>query len=202
MVNYPGPYEARFYYTTTPVGLPAITHRSSLNLDLFEEPEPGTPFSEIYPLLDNGTHADSLETISEAWGNLWAQPLSDDAGNTVDRCELWKIEPESYEASFISAHTLAIPGTDTGASANSTQMILTFRTKGGSIAKLNIMESVYGGNLPDTPPLTSADLQAIADAFSDGSFPWIGRDNTFPFVFLALYPGQNEAMFKKRFRNL
>jgi hypothetical protein len=42
---------------------------------------------------------------------------------------------------------------------------------------------------------------AVADFIVSSNNPWLAKDTSFPFATLALHPGSNEAVFKKRYRD-
>jgi hypothetical protein len=167
---------------------------------LFAEADPGDDPATLFPLMRDGTHIKNLEDCCVEWGTLLAAAYSDGGESSIDFAEIWKYDVGTFDASFITSVPMAFAGLRTAAPVNSSQMIMTFRTTAGGIAKLSFMESPNGGNLPDAPPFAETSLDDIADAFISGDFPWVGRDGGFPFVTLRLFPGQNEALFKLRFR--
>lgn len=199
-VNFPGPYEVRIFYTTNPTSLGPLTHQMRLNLRIDGTPAPGTPFTSIdalrrddspFPL--DGEIDDWVTAISPLWVNSPA--------NTIDYAELWKYEPESFDASYISTYSIAHTCTGATACTPAGQAMITFRTSGGGVLKINFLECEIGLGVKDALPFSNADADAVADAVVAGTFPWLGRDGTYPFACIALWPGQNEALFKRRFRD-
>lgn len=198
--NYPGEYTARFLYTTTPATFAPLQHTMELNFNLFEDAAPGDPASGLHPLYRDGTHIKTLDDVVIEWATLLADCFSSAGGATIDAAEIWKYEAGTFVADFITAVSIAFAGTRVATPVVNSQMIMSFRTTEGGIAKLSLLETPNVAGAPDSPPYAEAGLDALADAFIDGTFPWVGRDNGFPFVSLRLFPGQNEALFKKRLR--
>jgi len=94
-----------------------------------------------------------------------------------------------------------VAGTGGTAQVAAGQYIWVFRTTEGGTMKVSIMEGT-----PHQPGIKipyasmSAAAKAISDALTNGTSPWLGRDTSYPFAVTGLFPGQNEALFKRRFR--
>jgi hypothetical protein len=68
--------------------------------------------------------------------------------------------------------------------------------------RINLMESVQGVSVPKSSGDLNASQAALVNYVIDpltGNY-FLGRDTSFPFAFTRMYPGQNEAVFKRRFR--
>lgn len=199
MANFPGPCEFRFFYSTGSASFPAITHQQRLSFTPTAEPDIGDAFAAIQAVTPGGTN--DMATIADAWSLAVAELLSNTAQNVCINAEIWKYAPESFDATFISSRSFNDAGTSASAAHIAGQSIVTFRTDAGGIFKLNFLETVIASNVIDTGAFTSADLDALVeDIVTDGFYPWIGRDNGFPVVRLSHFPGENEALFRKRFR--
>lgn len=197
--NFPGPYEIRLFYTLS-ISTVTIQHEARYNLVLTTPPAPGTLFSAI-DALDGNSVVRALDTWIDAWAALMQPLFSNTAGvSSLDYCELWEYAPASFDATFISTYALGLPGTTAAAAVAAAQNMIVFRTSNGGVMKLNFMETVIGPGAPDTLPFLNAPLDAIADYVVAGTSLWRGRDDGIPFACIALYPGTNEAIFKKRFR--
>lgn len=197
--NFPGPYECRFFYSVS-IGGVYLTHSQRLNVRVDGTPTPGTPFADIdFLRRDDSPFAADAEVDAwvEAVKGMWnsGTPLS-----TWDYVELWKYEPESFDASFISTYPIGVAGTSASANLDSAQVIVTFRTQEGGIMKLNFLETIIASGNPDPLPFSNSTLDAVADALIAGTFPWLARDGSYPFAAIAAYAGQSEAVFKKRHR--
>jgi len=199
-LNYPGPFGLRMFYTTT-ISSVAVEHMAEYNIDLTDAtPTPGTAFADLDVQLQDLT-SDVLSTYCNAWTTLIKPLFNNGAGNSIDRYELWQYDDESFDATFISALSAGTATTGTTAATTAGQVIITYRTIGGGIMKLNFMETIIAVGIRDTPPFANATLDAINTFILSGDNAFLGRDNTFPFASIAMYPGTNEALFKKRFRN-
>ena len=195
--NFPGPFELRMFYTTTISSIP-LTHVAKYNCDV-DGAVPGALFSAMNIKTRDGSNP-TLAAFCTTWTNLVKAAYSSGAGNAIDYYELWQVAPLSFDASFISALAQAISGTNGGTTKNASQVILTFRTTEGGIMKLNFMESVQDFGIKDTPPYSNAQYEAIATHILGGGNAFLGRDTSAPFASIAMFPGQNEALFKQRFR--
>ena len=197
--NFPGPYEIRLYYTTI-VAAVAIQHSARYNLRLATDPDPGTAFADIDALRrDDSPFA--LDGEIDDWVTLMQGIYNNSTGvSSIDYAELWGYEPESFDAHFISTYPINVAGSVATSITAYGQAIVTFRTTLGGIMKLNFMECVIGIGGIDTLPFSNANLDTLADAVVAGTVPWMARDNGYPFACIALYPGQSEALFKRRVR--
>lgn len=198
-LNFPGPYEIRLFYTVPISGFTALQHQARYNLRVDGTPDPGTPFSGIDALRRDDSPF-PLDSEVDDWVDLIKGMYSSTGLSTIDFAELWKYTPGTFEAQFVSTYPIAVTGTTAGTTANSGQVIVTFRTAGGGIMKISLLETVISSAGPDTLPFANAALDDMADQIVAGTVPWMARDNTYPFACIAAYAGQNEAVFKKRFR--
>lgn len=198
--NYPGPYIIKYFYSTS-VSSVVLQHMATYSLDLVVEPLPGDPFSGIEPVFPAGSSGGPfLDDVIDQWTTSFRACLSSGAGHTVDRAELWKVVPGSFDASFLSAYSIALAGTSGSATVAGGQSITTMRTTAGGIFKVEIMESVIAAAVTDTGTIALAALETLIADIEAKDYPWVGRDQGYPFVRIASYPGINEHLWKKRFR--
>ncbi len=197
-IQYPGPYDLRMFYTCTVSGVP-LNHVQKLNIDVLDDPAPGTAFSLI-TVVQKDDGPNNLETYVDDWVVLLkaAYPSTSFA---INRFELWKYTAESFDASFVSVYEIGETGTGGASIFPAGQYIMTFRTLEGGIMKLSFMEQVATAiGITDPPPVAQTGMQAIADFVVSDSNAFLARDTSYPFALIAGYPGQNEALFKKRYR--
>lgn len=199
-LNYPGPYEIRLFYS---VGLSSVTltHSARYNLILSEDPDPGTSFGEITAVthdLDGTVGVVALDT----WIDTWVAAIDGmyAASCSIDYAELWAYEASSFEASFVSSYAIGVAGNGAGTNQSAGQVIMTFRTREGGILKLNLMETNVASGVQISAAALTGTLGGIANIVAGDGNVWIGRDTSAPFAVIAAYPGQNEALFKRRFR--
>lgn len=196
-LNFPGPYEVRLVYSTTPAGFPILIHEQRLNCQIDSAPVPGETFDNITVLTRSGANI-ALDVAVDDWLVL-IKPMF---GTTTEfvLAELWKYAPDSFDATFISSYEILELGTGVGATQVAGQVIQTFRTINGGIMRLSFMESSIASGVSQTPPFTPAVFNTIADFVTSAS-NWIyARDNSYPIARFKVNPGQNEALFKRRFR--
>jgi hypothetical protein len=196
-INFPGPFELRLNYTTQITNV-TFGHQARYNVILNPEPSPGTAFADIDIDLRGGGSA-LLDTYCASWITL-IDELYNSTTATFQNWELWKYTPLSFEASFVSAQDIGVNGSSGAALFAAGQSILSFRTLEGGIMKLNFMESIVSAAASDPAPYTPSGLEAIRTFILGTTNGFLGRDTSYPFASIAHYPGQNEVLFKKRFR--
>lgn len=190
--NFPGPYELRFVYTNPP-----LVHTQRLNIDLTTDPAPGTTFDllEAVPRVGTGYN---LELGVDNWIIVLRNLLHTTV--TINYVELWKYEPESFDATFISAYDVGLAGLAAASPVPAGQMIWTFRTLEGGVLRINVMEAARAPGSPVSYPALAATEKALVDFILADDNCFLGRDTSYPFAFMRLNPGQSEALFKRRYR--
>jgi hypothetical protein len=198
-INFPGPQQLRIYYTVDAESLGPVQHVMNLNFEASETPPPGTEFADIdVPGRIVAIHP--LSTLVSELGVLLKALLSaDDA--TLDHAECWNFEPGTFDATYVSSLTIGIAGTSIVSAVAAAQITYTFRTQEGGIMKLSVME----GSQAHDAPFAYADMNAAnqdwVDYFTDdASSFFLARDTSWPLAFLKMFPGQNETLFRKRYR--
>lgn len=198
-LNFPGPYQLRVFYQVNASPGGVLDHVLALNLDCSPAPSPGDPFSSITVVASAGTK-DLLGVLNALIAVL--QPEFNTTTCAFLQAELWKYTPGTFQANYISSETIGLAGTSASASAVATQSIYTFRTIEGGIMKVTLMEDVYAQDEPIPYTGLTPQSQAVVDFFVtggvDGVF-FLARDTSYPIAFLKKFPGQNEAIFKRRF---
>ena len=199
VANFPGPYEVRIFYSTTPTSLPQMVHEQRLNVNVIGSPTPGTDFTAIQFLTRSGANV-AANTAVLAWVALVAGLYN--TNTEFVSAELWQYAPLSFEATYISTLAIADTGDSAVAPVAAGQLIYTFRTQEGGVMRLSFMETVISPATQQTAPYTPAAAQAI-NAFVLGTTNWVlARDTSYPIANIRLSPGQSEALFKRRFRQL
>lgn len=197
-LNYPGPYQLRIFYSTT-VSSIVLQHVQSLNINVDPAPDPGDAFSTIQPVYPGAAaYTDLADMVDDYVLDMKAMYSS--AGSTIERAELWRYETESFDAEFVSAYTLGIAGTSGGTTSSASQSITTIRTTNGGVFRLVFMESIIIPGVTDPGTISNSNLNNIVGKIESGELPFLGRDNGWPFARIAHYPGQNEALWKRRNR--
>lgn len=201
-LNFPGPFEARIFYTVSnTIGGP-IQHVMKLN---FTHPvgqtiAPGQSFGTIGVQIRQGIPV----TLANAVDGLIAvlQPLYDVDDSTFDFAECWEYEPGTFDATFISSYNIGLAGSNSapGESIAAAQDIHVFRTQEGGIMKVNLMESKTGSTLPRSYAQLAPAHKTMVDYFLSDNIWTLARDTSYPLAYKSQFPGQNEALFKRRYR--
>ena len=198
-INFPGPYQLRLYYDCVPSAMPSLVHVMQMNVALTEDPDPGTPFTEI----DCLRFGDLFIGLHNVVDNFVAvlRPLCSLADTALNYVELWAYAPGTNDASYISTYDVSLAGTGVFDGIPAEMETYSFRTREGGIMKLVLLEQ----NHPDRFPENYTDLSASEAAMVDWvigatSTHFLGRDTSYPFVFHKLSAGENEHTFERRFR--
>lgn len=195
--NFDGVWELRIFYTTTPTGFLPMQHRHTLDVRVVGEPTVGTAFGSIPVELAAGGTTD-LENVVTNYTALLDDLFS--TGDTIDFAELWKIPEGTYDATWVSTMSIGVPGTSTLAAGPAYQMTITFRTAAGGIARAQFMETWYADNGRFPFPTSSGDVNDVAAFVAGENSPFVGRDNADILIALAYNSGQNEKLWRKRYR--
>lgn len=198
-INYPGPYELRINYETdgTPGGV--YEHQLRLSCILASDPTPGDLFADI-DIVPRVAASTNLASVTDELIIL-LKPFFSAADATFVNAELWKYAALSFDASYISSYAIAVAGTAGTSTTPGQQTIFSFRTFGGGKFFVHLLETVGVPAVSENYADMDAAEKALADWFTDDADSWfVARDNTYPLLVLKLHPGQNEALFKKRFR--
>lgn len=195
--NYDGQYEVTIVYDTVPTGFTQIEHTLTFDILPDNEPMAGTDFENI-EILTRASVPTTLDVAVDAFvaGMIGIYPAS----ATVIRAELNYIPEGTFAKTFISAYPIDEAGTNAGTSAVAWQATYTFRSLGGGSGRIQFMESVLNANSKISYPYGSAALNAIPDLITPISGFIIARDNSFMFANLHLSQGQNERLWRKRYR--
>ena len=198
--NFPGPYQLRIFYEVGPGLYPDMVHVMQLNLALLSDPDLGTLFADI-DVVARIVATHPLATVTDEISALM-QPHFNSTDVTILYAELWKYEAGTFNATYVSSYVIDLPGTGIPASWPAGQLIYTFRTYEGGVMKVSLQETTTEwGNSVSYGDL-SQEAQDFADYFTgDTASFFLARDTSYPFICLARHPGQNEALFKKRFRD-
>lgn len=191
--NFPGPYGLRIYYTVQ-----GREHKLELNFDTVDPVLPGDAYADI-DVVRRGVSSAPLSTVQATLVTaLVTQFASADA--TIDRSEVWSYTSGTFDAIFVTSDVINEAGTNAGNTTVAGEDIYTFRTEDGGILRLSLEEPVNVLGSSEVYADLTSDQQDLVDIFTGGSVPWLGRDNSYPFVFLKRHPGKNERTFKKIFR--
>lgn len=190
--NYPGPYGVSLKYTTG-----SLTHEMFFSVKTDTPPSPGDDPTTIQLLRRDGTTID-LDQYVSLFANLVADRL--DPTDSIDAYDFWEIEPQSTVRNYITSGTLNIPGTSSLSRRDASQETYTFRTTAGGILKIVILETTTQNNAVIPYAQVGGSSQALMDFVVAANTAFVARDDGWPFSPLNLASGENEAVWRKRYR--
>lgn len=191
-INFPGPYTVELKYTTE-----GLQHSMQLNCDVDGDPVIGTVPTAINLLQRDATTIQLDVAVDTLLTQLLPQ-FSDES--TFDEYILYKNVPESTEKTFITAGVLGDAGTSLTATEFAHQSTYTFRTQEGGVMRLVLLEDANQVKVRTPYGELGAAAQALMD-YITGLTNWIlARDTSYPIVPMARTGGENEAVFRKRYR--
>jgi len=200
MPNYDGLGELRFYYSVAPAGFANMVHKHTHDVMLTSIPDAGTLFTAIYVTSKDGAPDNGLADHCTAFAALIAELFHESV--TIDYVELWVYDAEpSSDANYINTMTLGVAGASAAAPVPAQQTTMTFRSLDGGQCRIQLMETSLTGNTKDAYPFTNVPASAVAAYAISGSSPIIARDNAHLNVPMNLLGGQNERLFRKRYRS-
>lgn len=190
--NFPGPYEIEISYTVD-----GDQHKQRLNVDVSGTPAVGADPTTVDLLRRSGLTC-TLDVAVTEWIDLLKVRFATTA--SFDAYILWSYTPLTTDRSYVTSGTIGTAGTAVAASTIAHQETYTFRTFEGGIMRLVMLESTATSlvRIPYASAVTSA--KAIFD-YVTASTNWVlARDTSYPISSLNLTGGQNEAVFRKRYR--
>lgn len=200
--NFPGPYSVDYTYTVS-IASQVLEHHFEVNCAVIGSPAVGAVPGSIAVQTKSGASLALLTAVNDIW-NIYRTGLN----TVVSICTgwtLWRYEPDSLARDFITASTVTNPqGTQAGQAIPAGQQKLTFRTAEGGILQINQLEGAAGGTSigPLVPAGTGTWDKVIASYLLSSSGWVIARDDSFPVAANKIALGQNEAVFRKRYRNI
>lgn len=190
--NFPGPFEIEIISSVQ-----GLEHKQRLNTQVQGAWNVGDPASSINLTRRDLTTVDSVTAVT-AWVDLMKPFFAGDY--SFDSFNVWQYLANTYDRIFISTAQLGVLGTGAGATNLCHQSIFTFRTQAGGTMKIVQNEDTNGSETRDSYASLGASAQAFMDFVVSDQAWMTARDDTFPIAPLNRVGGQNESVFKKRFR--
>lgn len=191
---YPGPYAVRAQYVCD-----GLSHKIEVSCDVTEAPTSPTDLSTLTFVTKGATTKTVPDGISEFFATL--APLYP-SSVSFDSIELWQYAVDSYDASFIGAYGLTVAGTSGGSINPASQITVTFRDTVGGILKIVMLETVSSDTTAQTGLSGAGSEVGAINTYATGNDSWLqSRRNGFPAAFLRASWTQNEAIYRKRYRN-
>lgn len=190
--NFPGPYEIEINYESG-----GLTHKHRISCDVQTAPTVGDD-PTVITLETKDSAGITLSAAVAAWINLIKPRYKTTA--TFLSYDFWKYTVGTFSRTWISTGILGIAGTSTGDTVLAQQSTFTFRTLEGNIMRHVLLESIDNTNSVVPYASAPATVQALMD-YTVASNTWmLARDTSYPIAQLNAVGGQNETIFKKRYR--
>lgn len=187
----------RLTYSVTINGI-NLTHRHTFDIHNNGIPDIGTPFEEIEALNWNGT-TQTLQDFVNSYVDL-LKPLYHTT-TEFQLFELWAYPTDGYDATYVSSYPLAENGTVTLAQSKPAgQLTHTYRTIAGGLMKMVYLESTIQRDTRIAFGASTGAESALMSFVSHPAQPFAARDDYRPFAPLNAIGGQNEAIYRKRYR--
>jgi hypothetical protein len=191
-LNFPGPYAVEIAYTVD-----GLTHTQTVNCDVTNSPAPGSLFSDC-TVQKKGGGTDDLDALVDEWIDLLAAVCPDDITFTTGT--LWEYTPESFDRRWIADYSIGVAGDGGDPYTPASEYIWTFRTQEGGNMQIRLEEVTISAFGKTAAGAIGGAPGAVVD-YLVGDGGWIlARDTSYPVVGLYVLRGQNEAIFKKRYR--
>lgn len=190
--NYPGPYEIELHYDVD-----GEEHVARYNCDVVTAPTPGQDPATINLATRDGAGIFLSVAVNE-WVNLLKARF--DTGTNFAFYNFYSIAPLSTVRTFITTGTLNVAGTSVSSPRLAGQMTYTFRTAEGNTMKIVTLESVDISDIRVPYAGTGAGNQAIMDYVIASDTWFLARDTSCPIAAMNVVGGQNEAVFRSRYR--
>lgn len=200
MANHPGPYIMEFGYRVS-----SLLHKLRFNVSAVGNPTPADSVSGIMLNTRGGSTRGAVVASNDIWEQYRIQY------NTAVVCEyvtLYKVDPfPSLGMTFIATWAVTNPaGLSGSATVLAHQQVNTFRSFNGGIMKFSYLESILSGVVGAVTTLTAnpagSSAQRLASLFISNNGVVMSRDDAFIASPLKQLNGQNESIFRRRYRQL
>lgn len=192
MVNFAGPYEVEIKYTVD-----SLKHVHRLNTSIAVTPAVGEDVANI-DLLTKVAGSVNLDTAVNAYVNLIKANYHTSV--TFDSYDLYQYQANNVPRKWLATALLGIAGTAAGSPVPAESTIWTFRTQNGGSMRLVHLETSFDSNLRESYASLGPSSQAFMDSVVADTNWILARDDSYPIVQLNRVLGQNERVFRKRYR--
>lgn len=194
-INYPGPYELRFNYNVS-----NRDHQFRHSLDFVVDPVAGQDVNTISYAMNGGGEQSLVTWIDDTWEKV--AKLFNDVDLTVGVVELFRYTPLSFSSDYITSYLpTGIVGSNNATEA-ANQMTITLRSLEGGYAKIVLLDTiVLHNNQSKQFPTGTAALDNVATHLTKAGTAMLARDTSYVFQPLRYSTGQNEAVWRKIYRD-
>jgi len=197
MPAFDGIWEVRVNYQGL-VGTQTLPHVLTFDVQLAASPDPGTEFADI-PTLNHDLSEGTLKAVMDDFMDKILDFFPDEI--TFLTAELWKYPEGEYDGVFYGVYALSLDGLHTGTMNVAGYSILTWRSIAGGIMKIYLLETAVAGNGVTAYPTGNTLYDLLFTHFTRVDKPFVARDNSRPIAPLKLSQGQNEALWRRRYRS-
>jgi len=190
--NFPGPYAVEINYQVT-----GLNHKMLLNTIVDGSVTVGQDPTTIN-LLTKGGGTVALSTAVDAWVTLMRGELTSAAD--ISTYDFWQYTTGTFERTYVTSGAIGVSGNSSGANVLAGYRRVSFRTQVGGIGYFTLLEGVGTGSEQFAPPFPRASTRAIADFMISDDAWMIARDNGYFVAPIRESQGQNESVFRKRYR--
>jgi hypothetical protein len=190
----PGPYLIDLEYEVND-----LSHHAVHSCDVDSAPTIGQDFATINLASKSGS-----PVPADTWvGNLVSaiDEYFESGETNFIGATLWRYEIVDNTRTFISEMTLGLPGDSASPYRAAGQVVFTWRSGNGGILKYNLMEtSAISNDVLPLGSIASGPAAELRDLFLSAGSCVLARDGGYPIAALRHSVGENEAIWRKRFR--
>lgn len=191
-INFPGPDEVEINYTCF-----NLDHSMRLNCKVVGTPIVGQDPTTIEVLQRSGFPL-ALDVAVDLFVEKLLPLFAPDA--TFNDYNLYQYTEGTFDKTYITTGSLAEDGTAAGVTQLAHQNTVTFRTQEGNGMKIVLLESESTNQLKLPYATVGTTYKNLMD-YLTGTTNWIlARDTSYPVVPLNVVGGQNEKLFRIRYR--
>lgn len=192
-VNYPGTYEIELAYTSD-----AVEHKLRLNCELTSDPTLGDDFS-TWSFVTKSAGSIQGDTGVDAFLAVF-RPLKHSDVDIIN-ATLWKYQVGTFAKDFKGVYDINLAGTSGSDARRAFEDIYTFRSTNGGILKIHDLDCANSDYLQEP----YASMTTVQKDFVDyvlSSTSWlIARDDGYPYSFLKVSNGLNNALERRYYRS-
>lgn len=171
---------------------PFSVHHAIFPVNYAGTPVPGT---EPTLTLKDSTTQGAIAAFAE-FTALYKVMLDSDV--QLGLVEAYAVDADTEERTFLYGWNAALVGTASGSLQKGVMNTLTFKTIGGGVLKIVIMEGNFLSGVTLRPPYTvDSEWANLAAFICSGDSFIIGRDNTYPFAPISIKTKESDALRKR-----
>lgn len=195
--NFIGPYQIDIEYQT---GDPAFDHVVKFDCDVVSEPNPGDTFADFDLATRQGTGIQADTAMDALVAVL--EPFFASADASIISATLWKVAVPTNVRTFKATYAIGAAGTAGGTTKIAGEVVFTFRTIEGGIKRVQLEETVESAQTRVAYGTLSPGIEVdLMDYVTDADTWILGRDTSYVYLPLNFCGGQNEAIWRKRYRD-